>query len=300
MEGGVVKGNALIALKLLVVMGILFLNAGPLKADDPSGPRIASKGDIKFKGIALKRIPRWGGSGWRVRIEEIISSPPMPEEEGDEIDVLVWYPGCTFYHGYEDPDIRRGDEVEVYGYYDEWNVVLLCWHSYEYYIICFRGPSIDTPTESDDSINKDGCPSPITVTITSRIIDHSGLDYVKIYYKLDDGKWFWENMVPTTYSHYYATIGPFSKAGTVYYYIEAWDEWGNSSESSTYTVTVQDCPVETPTPTPTSTPTATPTTTPTSTPTATPTPSRWEVYLPLIMKATRDSLWRERLSAYPH
>lgn len=284
------KRNALIALKLLVVMGILFLNAGPLKADDPrhgstpSGPRIASKGDIKFRGIALNRISRWDGSGWGVRIEEIIFSPSMPEEEGDEIDVLVWYPGCTFYHGHEDKGISRGDEVEVYGYYDEHNVVLLCWHSYDYYIIGFRGPSIDTPSESDDPINKDGCPSPITVTITSRITDRSGVDYADLYYKLNNGRWLHKNMKRITSRMYYASIGPFSELGTVYYYIEAWDEWGNSSESSTYTVTVQDCPVETPTPTPTSTPTATPTTTPTSTPTATPTPSRWEVYLPLIVK----------------
>ena len=276
------KRNALVALKLLMVMGILFLNAGPLKADDPqhgstpSGPRIASKGDIKFRGMALNRISRWDGEGWRVRIEEIIFSPPMPEEEGDEIDVLVWYPDCGLYHGYEDRDIKRGDEVEVYGYYDEWNIVLLCWYSYDYYIKGFRGPSIDTPTESDDPINKDGCPSPITVTITSRITDRSGMDYANLYYKLNDGRWLYETMKHTAYRIYHASIGPFSEVGTVYYYIEAWDEVGNSSKSSTYTVTIQDCPVETPTPTPTATPT--------STPTATPTPSRWEVYMPLIMK----------------
>ncbi len=275
------KRNASVALKLLVVMGILLLSAGPSRADDPwhsptpSGPKIATKGDIKFRGVTLNRISRWGGEGWRVRIEEIISSPLMPEEEGDEIDVLVWYPGCTFYHGYEDPDIERGDEVEVYGYYDEWNVVLLCWHSYDYYIISFRGPSIGTPTESDDPINKDGCPEPITVTITSKITDASGMDYARLYYKLNRGHWAYKTMRRTGRS-YWATIGPFRFSGTVYYYIEAWDELGNSSESSTYTVTIQDCPVETPTPTPTATPT--------STPTATPTPSRWEVYMPLIMK----------------
>jgi len=278
------KKKASMALKLLVAIGILFLTAGPLRAEDPSGPKIASKGDIKFRGITLKPISRWEGSGWRVRIEEIIFSPPMPEEEGDAIDVLVWYPGCTFYRGREDHDIKGGDEVEVYGYYDEHNVVLLCWHSYDYYIRGFRGPSIDAPAESDDPINKDGCPSPITVTITSEITDRSGLDYVNLYYKLNNGRWLDKTMKHIAYQTYYAAIGPFSELGTVYYYIEAGDEWGNGSESSTYTVAVQDCPAETPTPTPTSTPTATPTTTPTSTPTATPTPSRWEAYLPLIVQ----------------
>jgi len=257
------KGN-ISTLTLLAIAGLLLINTGPLQADDPQwgftppGQKMQSeKGDIKFRGVALSRISRWGGHGWRVRIEEIMESPPMPEEEGDEIDVLTWYPGCTFYHGYEDPDIEERDEVEVYGYYDEHNVVLLCWHSYDYYIIGFRGPSIGTPTESDDPINKYGCPDPTTVTVTSEIRDPSGMDCARLYYKLNDGRWLYKAMIPhsryyATIGRYHATIGPFPEAGTVDYYIEAWDELGNSSQSSTGTITVQECP--------------------------------WQIYLPFIMK----------------
>jgi len=257
------KTSASTALTLLAIAGLLLIHTGPLQADDPQWGFIppedqgmqSEKGDIKLRGVALSHISRWGGHGWRVLIEEIMESPPMSEEEGDEIDVLTWYPGCTFYHGYEDPDIEEGDEVEVYGYYDEHNVVLLCWHSYDYYIIGFRGPSIGTPIESDDPINKYGCPDPTTVTITSEIRDPSGMDRARIYYNFNRGGWLYKGMIaaiPTSYSRYYATIGPFPEAGTVDYYIEAWDELGNGSQSSTGTITVQECP--------------------------------WQIYLPFIMK----------------
>jgi len=84
------------------------------------------------------------------------------------------------------------------------------------------------------------------VTITSEITDDdSGVDRATLYYWLDHGTLHHERMSHTGDS-YYATVGPFSEAGTLRYYIKAWDEAGNMRKSSTYTVTVNDCPVSPP------------------------------------------------------
>lgn len=107
------------------------------------------------------------------------------------------------------------------------------------------GPSIGIPSESDDPINKEGCPDPTEVTIACEITDDcSGVDRVTLYYrKIGDVRWETRTMrkYPYKENHYRRTIGPFSEAGTLEYYIKAWDNEGNSSKSSTYTITIKDC-----------------------------------------------------------
>jgi len=102
------------------------------------------------------------------------------------------------------------------------------------------GPSISSVVESDDPIYTTGCPEPTTVTITATITDFSGVDHAWLYHRLNGGSWEYEVMSASG-DDYSATIGPFAEAGTVEYYIEAWDEVGNSSTSSSYTVTVNEC-----------------------------------------------------------
>jgi len=105
-------------------------------------------------------------------------------------------------------------------------------------------PSITNIWETDDPIKEDGCPEPTTVTIRADVTDASGLAWVRLYYEPPGGSW-----TPVTMSHesgntYKATIGPFSQAGTLYYYVKARDnaDANNEDQSSTYTVTVDDCP----------------------------------------------------------
>ena len=101
-------------------------------------------------------------------------------------------------------------------------------------------PSISNISESHDPINKQGCRSPNTTTISAQITDPSGVAWARLYCRLNAGSWSYVTMSKSgnTYS---ATIGPFSEAGTVHYYIKARDNAGNECDSSTYTVTINDC-----------------------------------------------------------
>ena len=206
--------------------------------------------EIKLRGTALEFIQYISASAWRVRVEEVIFGPSI----SGEIEVFVSYPaiGCT--KGYVDPNIDAGDKVEVYGLAQSsegyWTVEM-CW-SDDYYIVKISDtscPSITDISESDDPINKEGCPDPTEVTISADITDPSGVDWVKLCYRLNYGSWTCVDMSLPVFSppaagsasYYYATIGPFSDDGTVYYYIRARDNVGNECDSSTYTVTVRDC-----------------------------------------------------------
>jgi streptogramin lyase len=115
-------------------------------------------------------------------------------------------------------------------------------------------PSITNIRESADPINKQGCPSPTTVTIRADVSDPppytSGLAWVRLYYQPPSSSWTYASMTSESGNTYAATIGPFSQAGTLNYYVKARDNAGNETQSGTGTVTINDCP-PTPTPTPT-------------------------------------------------
>ena len=104
-------------------------------------------------------------------------------------------------------------------------------------------PYISNIRESNDPINKQGCPSPTTVTIRADVSDPSGLAWVRLYYQPPGGSWTYATMSHESSNTYKATIGPFSETGTVEYYIKARDNVGNEQDSSHYTVTVMPCPV---------------------------------------------------------
>ena len=108
-----------------------------------------------------------------------------------------------------------------------------------------QGPSITDIEESNDPINIAECPEPNEVTISCRVTDASGVDWVNLVYWIDGGDTYEVSMTKGFIDTYRATIGPFDVAGTLNYYIRARDNVGNESNSSIYTVTVQDCPSQT-------------------------------------------------------
>ena len=108
-------------------------------------------------------------------------------------------------------------------------------------------PSISNIRESADPINKQGCPSPTTVTIRADVTDASSLAWVRLYYQPPGGSWTYATMSHESGNTYMATIGPFSQAGTLYYYVKAQDNAVNEAQSSTYTITVNDCDTTAPT-----------------------------------------------------
>jgi len=108
-------------------------------------------------------------------------------------------------------------------------------------------PSISNIRESADPINRDGCPSPNTVTIRADVSDASGLGWVRLYYQqTPGGSYTYKTMSRESGNTYKATIGPFSQAGTERYFVAARDNAGNENQSSTGTVTVNDCPTRIP------------------------------------------------------
>jgi DNA-binding beta-propeller fold protein YncE len=131
-------------------------------------------------------------------------------------------------------------------------------------------PSIANIRESADPINRQGCPAPSVVDIRSDITDASGVSWARLYYQPPGGSWGYADMTVESGNTYKATLGPFSQAGTLSYYVKARDNAGNESNSSAAgAVTIVDCSTPTFTPTSTPTPTKTPTPTSTRTPTAT-------------------------------
>ncbi len=103
-------------------------------------------------------------------------------------------------------------------------------------------PSITNIRESADPINKQGCPSPTTVTIRADVSDASGLAWVRLYYQPPGGSWTYTTMSYESGNTYKATMGSFSQAGTLYYYVKARDNAGNEAQSSMDTVMINDCP----------------------------------------------------------
>ena len=203
---------------------------------------VEEKPRVKFKGTAecdeYEVYDEYGNYVIGAWVDEILEDPQGKLAVGDFVHVTYQ----------ESHSFKQGDCIEAYGTYveEEWGPVIVVGGAYgspgDYIKKCDTiPPSITNIRESNDPINKQGCPEPTTVTIRADVSDPSGLAWVKLYYQPPGGSWTYRTMSHESGNTYKATIGPFSEAGTVYYYIKAWDEPGNSSKSSTYTVTVSDC-----------------------------------------------------------
>lgn len=234
----------------------------------------------KFRGEVLQRSDAFVEFGFIIQVTEVLAETPDFDINVGE-KVIVWAEGDAIDWT---PFPSPGDFVEVLGRSSmvpcvpfnpacdaEGIRVDVACNEYLQVISDASPPSITNISESDDPINKQDCPSPNTVTIWADVTDASGLAWVRLYYQAPGGSWTYTTMSLESGNTYAATIGPFSQAGTLNYYIRARDNAGNEAQSGTGTVTVNDCPTPTPTSTPTRTPTATPTRTPTRTPTITPT-----------------------------
>ncbi len=102
-------------------------------------------------------------------------------------------------------------------------------------------PTISNVHESDDTINRDGCPEPTTVTIRADVTDESGVDWVRLHYTPPGGQETPVAMTPESGDTYKATIGPFSETGTLRYYVEAQDLADNREQSPVHSMRVQNC-----------------------------------------------------------
>jgi hypothetical protein len=105
------------------------------------------------------------------------------------------------------------------------------------------GPEISDISESADPIYASypgGC-SPTEVTITARVIDPSGVDRVRIAYRLAGGEWETQPMTAVGTGLYQATLPSPPGPTTLGYRIQARDTLGNQSNSSTETVEVKQC-----------------------------------------------------------
>lgn len=195
---------------------------------------------VKFRGTVYANewcsYGEWGNCEVDAVVDEILEDP-----EG-VLEVGAAY--CVVYqdsHGFE-----AGDCIEVYGTpYELVGIVVGGPYGFpgDYIEECedTACPSIADISESHDPINEQGCPEPTTVTITSLIVDdQSGVDYARLYYRLNYESWADVAMLPNG-NAYSATIGPFSEVGGIEYYVKAWDKAGNHCSSSIYGVTVNDC-----------------------------------------------------------
>jgi hypothetical protein len=127
------------------------------------------------------------------------------------------------------------------------------WSGYSEEVSATTGAPDDTPPtianirESDDPINRQGCPGPTIVTIRADVTDVSGLAWVQLYYyQPPSGNPTYVTMIYESGNTYRATIGPFSLAGMVYYSIDARDNAGNDAMSDQHTFYVNDCDITPP------------------------------------------------------
>jgi len=103
-------------------------------------------------------------------------------------------------------------------------------------------PSITNIRETNDPINRRGCPGSHWTVISADVSDVSGIDWVRLYYKAPgSSSWSWKYMNHTSGNRYEAPLGNFAQAGALHYYIKAKDNANNTTYTSTYTVTVNDC-----------------------------------------------------------
>jgi len=226
----------------LEVYGTSYLSGGPLQCVGSVvvGGELGSAGDyikkcevaedVKFRGTVTQIFY----PDYEVQIEEILSGDL---NVGAYAWIDVWNDDLII------GSIEVGDFVEVYGEcynFDPERPGIHVNRDY-HYIKEYRAPSITNISESNDPINRQGCPEPTTVTICADVTDDSPLSWVRLYYQPPGASLTYTTMTPESGNTYKATIGPFSQAGTLEYYVKARDSAGNEARSSTRTVTVNDC-----------------------------------------------------------
>jgi hypothetical protein len=105
------------------------------------------------------------------------------------------------------------------------------------------GPDISNIQESADPIYTAypaGC-SPTEVTISAKVTDPSGIDRVRIRYRISGGDWESKPMAAAGGDKYEATLDSPGVPTTLQYQIQARDTLNNQSNSGLGTVTVQGC-----------------------------------------------------------
>jgi hypothetical protein len=111
-------------------------------------------------------------------------------------------------------------------------------------------PTIDVYAGKSNAINRNLCLGPVLSSVGATIREppsadwQSGLDWVRLYYNLNGGS---ESYVELdldgeTWTNFGHMMGPFDDAGVVSWYIRAQDMAGNPNQSSSYLLTVNDCP----------------------------------------------------------
>ncbi len=113
-------------------------------------------------------------------------------------------------------------------------------------------PTISNMVASDDPIFESPC-QPDSVRISVEVVDSSGLQDVKLYYRIayesQVGKWIVLNMQAVDDQNYQITLGPseFSASMSNYvgkilqFYVKAWDNVGNVAETTSGNVHIQSC-----------------------------------------------------------
>ena len=203
---------------------------------------VEEKPRVKFKGTAecdeYEVYDEYGNYVIGAWVDEILEDPQGKLAVGDFVHITYQES-----HGF-----KQGDCIEAYGTYveEEWGPVIVVGGAYgspgDYIKKCDTiPPSITNIRESNDPINKQGCPEPTTVTIRADVTDASGLAWVRLYYRPPGGSWTYRAMSRESGNTYKATIGPFGQAGTLEYYVKARDNAGNETQSSTRTIIVHAC-----------------------------------------------------------
>jgi hypothetical protein len=86
-----------------------------------------------------------------------------------------------------------------------------------------------------------GCPAySRTATVAAAVGDEGGVKKVIAYWKIGNKENGQVNLVLGELG-YYAFVGPVYNSGTMEIVVKAWDKAGNSAESKTIKITVQDC-----------------------------------------------------------
>jgi hypothetical protein len=83
--------------------------------------------------------------------------------------------------------------------------------------------------------------SPDTTTVRADVTHPSGIDWVQLHYQPPGGSWTSKAMSFEAGDTYAATVGPFSQAGLLNYYVEAMPNLGDPGESPHQAVIVENC-----------------------------------------------------------
>jgi hypothetical protein len=105
------------------------------------------------------------------------------------------------------------------------------------------GPDISNVQASADTIYTaypSGC-SPTEVTISAQVTDPSGIDRVRVAYRVSGGEWERRPMTAAGGNQYQVTLSSPGVPTTLEYYVQARDTLHNQSGSPHKTVSVQQC-----------------------------------------------------------